>query len=136
MTVLITIEIRFEGATIIRLQSQSKNTIVIDGQDFLFYPIGLGLPHETSTLSTSIRNLTLRASTPTLDGSSIGAMAAAHNGLLGSTVQSQVFDRVSLSAPTNPTAIYREQVIHASLNSTDIALTLSTESQPLKYWTS
>lgn len=134
--VLITVEIRFKGLSILRVQSQSKAAIAINGESYLFYPIILGLPHETQSLSTSLRNLTLRSSTPTLIGPTIGEYAASTNGLLGATVQSQVFQVPKPFVPTVATAVYREQVIRSSLNATDLTIALSTESQPLKYWTS
>ena len=133
---LITVEIRFKGLPILRVQSQNKAAIVIKGEEYLFYPIILGLPHETQSLSTSLRNLILRSSTPTLIGSTIGEYAASTNGLLGATVQSQVFDGPKPFALTTATAVYREQFIRSSLNARDLTIALSTESQPLKYWTS
>lgn len=134
--ILITVEIRFKGLSILRVQSQNKAAIVIKGEEYLFMTIVLGLPHETQSLSTSLRNLTLRSSTPTLIGPTIGEYAAANNGLLGATVQSQVFDRPKIFVPAVATAVYREQVIRSFLNAGDLTIELSTESQPLKYWTS
>ena len=134
--ILITVEIRWQGVALLRLQAQSKKTIVVKGESYLFYPIGLGLPHETQTLSVSLRDLTIRSGTPTLLGPSIGEYAAVNNGLLGATVQTQVFDIPDLTAFQTATAVYREQVNRSSLNEVDLALTLSTESQPLKFWTS
>ena len=133
---LITVEIRFKGLSILRVQSQSKGSIVVRGEDYLFYPVDFGLPHEAQALSTSLRTLTLRSSIPTLTGLSIGEYAAANNGLLGATVQSQVFNTPKLSIPTIATAVYREQIIQSKLSATDLTIGLSTESQPLKYWTS
>lgn len=134
--ILIAVEIRFNGLPVLRIQSQSKGAIVIAGQSYFYYPIDLGLPHEVQSLSTSLRNLTLRSSTPTLIGLSIGEYAAANNGLLGATVQSQVFNIPRLSTPTVATATYREQIIQSVLNAAELIIVLSTESQPLKYWTS
>ena len=133
---LITVEIRFNGLSVLRVQSQSKGSIVVGGRDYFFYPVDLGLPHETQSLSVSLRSLTLRSSVPTLIGSSIGEYVAANNGLLGATVQSQIFDIPKLVAPTIATAIYREQVIRSTLDNKALTIVLSTESQPLKYWTS
>ncbi len=131
--IIVTVEIFAPSGSILRVQAQSQNPIVIGPKAFDFHPIGLGLPHEVSTLSASLRDLTLRSKTPSVDPSiSIGELAALNNGLIGFTAESRTYDSTDF---TTPTAIYREQVLRSRLNEVDLVITLSTESQPLKYWT-
>ena len=132
--IVVTIEIfASSGASILRMQAQSQEPIVIGSKSFDYHPVGLGLPHEVSSLSASLRDLTLRSKTPSLDNSiAIGELASVNNGLIGATVESRTYNSTDF---TTPTAVYREQVLRSRLNDVDLVLVLSTESQPLKYWT-
>lgn len=131
--IVATIEIFTSSGSVLRIQAQSQDPIVIDSKSFDYHPVGLGLPHEVSSLSASLRDLTLRSRTPSLDSSiAIGELAALNNGLIGATVESRTYNSIDL---INPTAIYREQVLRSRLNDVDLILVLSTESQPLRFWT-
>ena len=136
--IISTVEITYLLLPLLRLQTQLKESVTIDGLDFVFYPAALGQPHETSGLSASIRSLTLRSKTPSVQYAiTIGELASLNNGLLTGTVETKVysFPDTTIDPNTAPVAVYREQIIKSRLNDTDLILTLSTESQPLKSYT-
>ena len=134
--IIITLEIFQTLSSILRVQSQNKEPLLIGGSLFAFQPIDSGIPHEVQSLGASLRTVTLRAKTPTIVGLSIGELACLNSGLIGATVETRLYSfDGSITQNITPSAIYREQVLSCKLSGVDLALTLSTESQPLKFWT-